>query len=83
MHLEAVGMGGIVGAAVRGARCGADAGVAISMPLTEKQWGERAFQVRDPNGSSSSSSTGTPPSTAARRSELVRTALTVRTPLQS
>jgi uncharacterized glyoxalase superfamily protein PhnB len=50
VHLEAVGMGGIVGAAVRGARCGADAGVAISMPLTEKQWGERAFQVRDPNG---------------------------------
>jgi uncharacterized glyoxalase superfamily protein PhnB len=25
-------------------------GVAISMPLTEEEWGERAFQVRDPNG---------------------------------
>ncbi|MGH3570688.1 MAG: VOC family protein [Pseudonocardiaceae bacterium] len=25
-------------------------GVAITMPLTEEQWGERAFQVRDPNG---------------------------------
>ena len=27
-----------------------DDGVAITMPLTEEQWGERAFQVRDPNG---------------------------------
>lgn len=27
-----------------------DEGVAISMPLTEEEWGERAFQVRDPNG---------------------------------
>jgi uncharacterized glyoxalase superfamily protein PhnB len=26
------------------------AGVAITMPLTEEPWGERAFQVRDPNG---------------------------------
>ncbi|WP_433617500.1 VOC family protein [Dactylosporangium sp. CA-139114] len=26
------------------------AGVAITMPLTEEEWGERAFQVRDPNG---------------------------------
>ncbi|HEY0816971.1 MAG TPA: VOC family protein [Pseudonocardia sp.] len=25
-------------------------GVAITMPLTEEKWGERAFQVRDPNG---------------------------------
>lgn len=25
-------------------------GVAITMPLTEENWGERAFQVRDPNG---------------------------------
>ena len=25
-------------------------GVAITMPLTGKEWGERAFQVRDPNG---------------------------------
>jgi uncharacterized glyoxalase superfamily protein PhnB len=25
-------------------------GVAITMPLTEEEWGERAFQVRDPNG---------------------------------
>lgn len=25
-------------------------GVAITMPLTEEDWGERAFQVRDPNG---------------------------------
>ena len=24
--------------------------VAITMPLTEEEWGERAFQVRDPNG---------------------------------
>jgi predicted enzyme related to lactoylglutathione lyase len=24
-------------------------GVAITMPLTEEEWGERAFQVRDPN----------------------------------
>ena len=24
--------------------------VAIMMPLTEEDWGERAFQVRDPNG---------------------------------
>ena len=24
--------------------------VAITMPLTEEDWGERAFQVRDPNG---------------------------------
>lgn len=24
-------------------------GVAITMPLTEEPWGERAFQVRDPN----------------------------------
>lgn len=27
-----------------------DAGVDITMPLTEEEWGERAFQVRDPNG---------------------------------
>jgi uncharacterized glyoxalase superfamily protein PhnB len=26
------------------------AGVAITMPLTMEEWGERAFQVRDPNG---------------------------------
>jgi uncharacterized glyoxalase superfamily protein PhnB len=26
------------------------AGVAITMPLTEEEWGERAFQVRDPSG---------------------------------
>ncbi|GLZ45217.1 hypothetical protein Acsp06_14020 [Actinomycetospora sp. NBRC 106375] len=25
-------------------------GVAITMPLTVEPWGERAFQVRDPNG---------------------------------
>ena len=25
-------------------------GVAITMPLTPEDWGERAFQVRDPNG---------------------------------
>jgi catechol 2,3-dioxygenase-like lactoylglutathione lyase family enzyme len=25
-------------------------GVIITMPLTEEEWGERAFQVRDPNG---------------------------------
>lgn len=25
-------------------------GVAITMPLKEEEWGERAFQVRDPNG---------------------------------
>jgi uncharacterized glyoxalase superfamily protein PhnB len=25
-------------------------GVAITMPLTTEEWGERAFQVRDPNG---------------------------------
>lgn len=25
-------------------------GVDITMPLTEDEWGERAFQVRDPNG---------------------------------
>jgi uncharacterized glyoxalase superfamily protein PhnB len=25
-------------------------GVAITMPLTVEEWGERAFQVRDPNG---------------------------------
>ncbi|MFJ8196864.1 VOC family protein [Streptomyces sp. NPDC096152] len=25
-------------------------GVAITMPLTDEDWGERAFQVRDPNG---------------------------------
>ena len=25
-------------------------GVAITMPLTCEEWGERAFQVRDPNG---------------------------------
>jgi uncharacterized glyoxalase superfamily protein PhnB len=25
-------------------------GVAITMPLTAEDWGERAFQVRDPNG---------------------------------
>jgi uncharacterized glyoxalase superfamily protein PhnB len=25
-------------------------GVAITMPLIEEPWGERAFQVRDPNG---------------------------------
>ena len=25
-------------------------GVAIAMPLTNEEWGERAFQVRDPNG---------------------------------
>ncbi len=27
-----------------------DEGVAITMPLTEEEWGERVFQVRDPNG---------------------------------
>jgi uncharacterized glyoxalase superfamily protein PhnB len=25
-------------------------GVEITMPLTVEEWGERAFQVRDPNG---------------------------------
>ena len=25
-------------------------GVSITMPLTMEEWGERAFQVRDPNG---------------------------------
>lgn len=25
-------------------------GVPITMPLTVEEWGERAFQVRDPNG---------------------------------
>jgi uncharacterized glyoxalase superfamily protein PhnB len=25
-------------------------GVAITMPLTSEEWGERAFQVRDPSG---------------------------------
>lgn len=25
-------------------------GVAITMPLTAEEWGERAFQVTDPNG---------------------------------
>jgi uncharacterized glyoxalase superfamily protein PhnB len=25
-------------------------GVAVTMPLTDEEWGERAFQVRDPNG---------------------------------
>jgi uncharacterized glyoxalase superfamily protein PhnB len=25
-------------------------GVPITMPLTSEEWGERAFQVRDPNG---------------------------------
>lgn len=25
-------------------------GVAITMPVTSEDWGERAFQVRDPNG---------------------------------
>lgn len=25
-------------------------GVRITMPLTSEEWGERAFQVRDPNG---------------------------------
>jgi uncharacterized glyoxalase superfamily protein PhnB len=25
-------------------------GVTITMPLTREEWGERAFQVRDPNG---------------------------------
>jgi uncharacterized glyoxalase superfamily protein PhnB len=25
-------------------------GVTITMPLTEEEWGERAFQTRDPNG---------------------------------
>ena len=27
-----------------------DEGVPITMPLTVEEWGERAFQVRDPNG---------------------------------
>ena len=27
-----------------------DEGVIITMPLTAEEWGERAFQVRDPNG---------------------------------
>jgi uncharacterized glyoxalase superfamily protein PhnB len=27
-----------------------DEGVAITMPLVAEEWGERAFQVRDPNG---------------------------------
>lgn len=31
------------------ARLGAE-GVAITMPLRSEEWGERAFQVRDPNG---------------------------------
>lgn len=31
------------------ARLQAD-GVVITMPLTSEEWGERAFQVRDPNG---------------------------------
>lgn len=26
------------------------AGVEITMPLTDEDWGQRAFQVRDPNG---------------------------------
>lgn len=26
------------------------ANVAIPMPLTAEEWGERAYQVRDPNG---------------------------------
>jgi uncharacterized glyoxalase superfamily protein PhnB len=26
-----------------------DEGVAVTMPLTTEEWGERAFQVRDPN----------------------------------
>ena len=25
-------------------------GVAVTMPLRSEEWGERAFQVRDPNG---------------------------------
>jgi uncharacterized glyoxalase superfamily protein PhnB len=25
-------------------------GVSVTMPLTAEEWGERAFQVRDPNG---------------------------------
>lgn len=25
-------------------------GVEITMPLTDEEWGERAFQIRDPNG---------------------------------
>ena len=25
-------------------------GVTVTMPLTTEEWGERAFQVRDPNG---------------------------------
>ncbi|MHA6796665.1 VOC family protein [Pseudonocardia bannensis] len=25
-------------------------GVTVTMPLTSEEWGERAFQVRDPNG---------------------------------
>jgi predicted enzyme related to lactoylglutathione lyase len=28
----------------------ADAGVAITMPLRSEEWGERSFQVIDPNG---------------------------------
>jgi predicted enzyme related to lactoylglutathione lyase len=27
-----------------------DEGVVVTMPLTVEEWGERAFQVRDPNG---------------------------------
>lgn len=27
-----------------------DEGVPVTMPLTAEDWGERAFQVRDPNG---------------------------------
>lgn len=27
-----------------------DEGVTVTMALTEEEWGERAFQVRDPNG---------------------------------
>jgi uncharacterized glyoxalase superfamily protein PhnB len=27
-----------------------DEGVAVTMPLRSEEWGERAFQVRDPNG---------------------------------
>ena len=40
-----------VGADLEGELAGLRAeGVAITMPLTVEEWGERAFQVRDPNG---------------------------------
>ena len=32
------------------AKCLQAEGVTTTMPLTVEEWGERAFQVRDPNG---------------------------------